>query len=29
VGDEEAVLVQFDSEEGTARRFGLPDEHAH
>ena len=24
VGDEEAVLIQFDSEEGTARRFGLP-----
>jgi hypothetical protein len=29
VGDEEAVLVQFDSEEGTARRFGVPEEHAH
>jgi hypothetical protein len=29
VGDEEAVLIQFDSEEGTARRFGLPAEHAH
>jgi hypothetical protein len=29
VGDEEAVLIQFDSEEGTARRFGLPDEHSH
>ena len=26
VGDEEAVLVQFDSEEGTARQFGLPAE---
>jgi hypothetical protein len=25
--DEEAVLVQFDAEEGTARRFGLPAEH--
>ncbi len=24
VGDEAAVLIQFDSEEGTARRFGLP-----
>jgi mannose-6-phosphate isomerase-like protein (cupin superfamily) len=29
VGDEEAVLIQFDSEEGTARRFGLPAEHTH
>jgi hypothetical protein len=29
VGDEEAVLIQFDSEEGTVRRFGLPAEHAH
>jgi hypothetical protein len=29
VGDEEAVLIQFDSEEGTARRFGLPSEHRH
>jgi hypothetical protein len=29
VGDEPAVLIQFDSEEGTARRFGLPDEHQH
>ena len=29
VGDEEAVLIQFDSEEGTARRFGLPSEHSH
>jgi hypothetical protein len=29
VGDEEAVLVQFDAEEGTARRFGLPSEHSH
>jgi len=29
VGDEEAVLIQFDSEEGTARRFGLPAEHSH
>ena len=29
VGDEEAVLIQFDSEEGTARRFGLPTEHGH
>jgi hypothetical protein len=29
VGDEEAVLIQFDAEEGTARRFGLPSEHGH
>ena len=29
VGDEAAVLIQFDSEEGTARRFGLPEEHSH
>ena len=29
VGDEDAVLIQFDSEEGTARRFGLPEEHTH
>ena len=29
VGEEEAVLIQFDSEEGTARRFGLPAEHTH
>jgi hypothetical protein len=29
VGDQEAVLIQFDAEEGTARRFGLPSEHAH
>ena len=29
VGDEEAVLIQFDSEEGPARRFGLPSEHSH
>jgi hypothetical protein len=29
VGDEEAVLIQFDSEEGTTRRFGLPTEHSH
>jgi len=26
---EPAVLIQFDSEEGTARRFGLPAEHGH
>ena len=29
VGEEPAVLIEFDSEEGTARRFGLPDEHRH
>jgi hypothetical protein len=29
VGDESAVLIQFDAEEGTARRFGLPNEHTH
>lgn len=29
VGDEPAVMIQFDSEEGTARRFGLPDIHSH
>jgi hypothetical protein len=29
VGDEAAVLIQFDAEEGTAKRFGLPPEHSH
>ena len=29
VGDEPAVFIQWDSEEGTARRFGLPPEHGH
>jgi hypothetical protein len=29
VGGEPAVWIQWDSEEGTARRFGLPDRHAH
>jgi hypothetical protein len=29
VDDEPAVFIQFDFEEGTARRFGLPDGHAH
>jgi hypothetical protein len=29
VGDEPAVWIQWDSEEGTARRFGVPDEHVH
>ena len=29
VGDEPAVFIQFDFEEGTARRFGLPGRHEH
>jgi hypothetical protein len=29
VGDEAAVLVQFDAEGETARRFGLAGEHRH
>jgi hypothetical protein len=29
VGDEGAVLIQFDAESDTARRFGLDDEHRH
>jgi hypothetical protein len=29
VGDEDVVLIQFDAEEGTARRFGLPAIHGH
>jgi hypothetical protein len=29
VGDVEAVLIEFDWEEGTARRLGLPAEHTH
>jgi hypothetical protein len=29
VGDEPAVFVQWDCEEGTARRFGLPPKHSH
>ena len=29
VGDEAAVWVQWDSEEGTARRFGLPERHSN
>ena len=27
VGDEPAVFIQWDSEEGTARRFGIPERH--
>jgi hypothetical protein len=29
VGEEPAILIQFDWEEGTTRRLGLPAEHAH
>jgi hypothetical protein len=29
VGDEPAVLLQFDCEEDTAKRFGLPAQHRH
>jgi hypothetical protein len=29
VGDEPAVWIQFDFEEGTARRFGVPERHGH
>jgi hypothetical protein len=29
VGDDPAVLVQFDYEGETAQRFGLPDRHSH
>ena len=29
VGSEDAVLIQFDAEGDTARRFGLPDRHRH
>lgn len=29
VGNEPAVLIQFDAEGDTARRFGLPDKHRH
>ncbi len=29
VGDAPAVFIQFDSEEGTARRFGLAERHEH
>lgn len=29
VGDEAAVLIQFDAEAATTSRFGLPEEHHH
>jgi hypothetical protein len=29
VGNEAAVLIQFDAEAATAGRFGLPEEHRH
>ena len=29
VGEDPAVFIQLDFEEGTARRFGLPDRHEH
>jgi hypothetical protein len=29
VGEEAAVLIQFDAEEDTPSRFGLPEEHRH
>ncbi len=29
VGHEPAVLIQFDAEQDTARRFGLAEEHRH
>jgi hypothetical protein len=29
VGDQAAVLIEFDAEADTARRFGLPAEHRH
>jgi hypothetical protein len=29
VGDEPAVLIEFDFEGDTARRFGMPEEHRH
>ncbi len=29
VGNEPAVWIQWDCEEGTARRFGLPERHEH
>jgi len=29
MGDQAAVLIEFDCEGETARRFGLPEEHRH
>jgi hypothetical protein len=29
VGEEPAVLIQFDYEGDTAKRFGLPERHSH
>jgi hypothetical protein len=29
VGDEAAVVIEFDAEGETARRFGLPEMHGH
>ena len=29
VGDEEAVLIEFDFESDTVSRFGLPETHRH
>jgi len=29
VGDETAVLIEFDFEKETVRRFGLPEVHSH
>src|SRR5258705_439216 len=29
VGDEPAVLIEFDFMSDTARRFGLPEAHSH
>jgi hypothetical protein len=29
VGDEPAVLIEFDFEAETARRFGIPEAHRH
>ena len=29
IGDEPAVLIEFDFEGATAQRFGLPEQHTH
>ena len=29
IGDEPAVLIEFDFEGDTAKRFGMPDAHRH